>query len=83
MHCGQLRVYSNQQPLTRVEYVLRPGQIVYLFISVLIISMETAIVLEEIHVNEITPFDSVSGQFTSARGRVKSRNARSFWSKVC
>ena len=25
VHCGHLREYSNQQPLTRVEYILRPG----------------------------------------------------------
>ena len=27
VHCSQLRAYSNQQPLTQVEYVLHPGQI--------------------------------------------------------
>ena len=48
VHCGQLCAYSNQQPLTRV--VPWPG----LFASVLIISMETSIGLEDIHVNEIT-----------------------------
>ena len=31
VHCGQLHAYSNQQPLTRVEHVLHPGQIYLCF----------------------------------------------------
>ena len=27
VHCGHLLAYSNQQPLTQVEYVLNPDQI--------------------------------------------------------
>ena len=63
VHCGQLRAYSNQQPLTQVEY-LRFAPWPYLFICVLIISMKTAIVLED-----ITPPDSASSQFTSVSAR--------------
>ena len=61
VHCSQLRAYSNQQPLTQVEYW--PD----LFTSVLIISVETIVVLEDIHVNEITP-PIFSKKFSDVRG---------------